>query len=102
MTRKPQPPRMGRPPVPLSQLVLALDGEPLAIGCVVTARATLDACGLVENQAHTVTNVCEGQLVPGRGNLRRWFYEVDNSGKPYVLLDYVRVAGPVCRPGKIV
>lgn len=93
---------MGRPPKPLAQLVLALDGEPLAIGTVVTARATLEACALVENRPHVITNVCEGQLVPGRGNLRRWFYEVDHSGKFTVLFDYVRVAGPVCKPGEIV
>lgn len=38
MTRKTPLPKMGRP---LAQLVLALDGEPLAVNSVVTARVTV-------------------------------------------------------------
>jgi hypothetical protein len=84
---------MGRP---LAQLVLALDGEPLAVNSVVTARVTVEACGLVENRPYRITGYEERALVPGRGNPKRFFYAIDGAPLCLVTLEMIRPGGPVC------
>lgn len=89
---KTEPPRMGRPPKPAEDPFCL---EPLPVGCVVTARATVPAFGLRENWPYKVTAVAERQLIPGRGNPKRYVYGLD-GGEPMATVEMLRYGGPVC------